>query len=169
MNPGSRSMMVTAGGVSAALALTALIAMPKWVAYNPTSSAALGFYRLTDPGPPKKGAEVLAQLPPYIARLASERRYLPIGVPVLKRIAADPGATVCRDGAIVTVDSVVAARALPRDRAGRPLPVWSGCRRLGPGEVFLLSGTDPAAFDGRYFGPVPAASIRAEAHPLWTW
>jgi conjugative transfer signal peptidase TraF len=161
--------MIAAFGVSAALALTGLVAMPKRFAYNPTSSAALGFYRLTDPGPPRLGAEVLAQLPPSVARLASERRYLPIGVPVLKRIAANPGATICRSGAIVTIDAVVAARALPHDRAGRPLAVWSGCRRLGPGEVFLLSGTDPAAFDGRYFGPVPATLIRAEAHPLWTW
>lgn len=168
MNHCGRSM-TTALGVSATLALTALVAMPKWVAYNPTSSAALGFYRLSDPGPPRKGVEVVAQLPPHVARLASERRYLPIGVPVLKRIAAVPGATVCRKGAIVTIDSVTVARALPRDRAGRPLPVWIGCRRLGPGEVFLLSGTDPAAFDGRYFGPVPATLIRAEAHALWTW
>ncbi len=169
MNPGGRSMMMTAGGVSAALVLTALVAMPKRFAYNRTSSAALGFYRLTDPGPPRVGAEVLAQLPPHVARLASERRYLPIGVPVLKRIAANPGATVCRNGAIVTIDAVVAARALPRDRVGRPLPVWNGCRRLGPDEVFLLSGTDPAAFDGRYFGPIPTTLIQAEARPLWIW
>lgn len=169
MNPGGKSMMMTAGGVSAALALTALVAMPERFAYNPTSSAALGFYRLTDPGPPKIGVQVVAQLPPHIAQLASERRYLPIGVPVLKRIAAHQGATVCRNGDIVTIDSVVTAQALPRDRAGRPLPVWSGCHRLGRGEVFLLSGADPAAFDGRYFGPVPATLIRAEAHPLWTW
>jgi conjugative transfer signal peptidase TraF len=169
MNPGGRSMMMTTCGISAALALTALISMPKWIAYNPTSSAALGFYRLSDPGPPRIGAQVLAQLPPHVARLASERRYLPTGVPVLKRIAADPGATVCRNGAIVTIDAVIAARALPRDRAGRPLPDWRGCHRLGPDEVFLLSGTDPAAFDGRYFGPVLTTLIQAEAHPLWTW
>lgn len=169
MTRGGNLVMTMAGSVSAALALTVLIAMPKWIAYNPTSSAPRGFYRLTNPGPPRIGAQVLASLPPAIAHLANGRRYLPPGVPVLKRIAAAPGATVCREGGIVTVDAVVVARALSRDRARRPLPVWYGCHRLDRGQVFLLSGRDPAAFDGRYFGPVSVTLIRAEAYPLWTW
>ena len=36
-------------------------------------------------------------------------------------------------------------------RPGRPLPSLP-CRRLEPGELFLLSVTNPASFDSRYFG-----------------
>jgi type IV secretory pathway protease TraF len=33
------------------------------------------------------------------------------------------------------------------------------CRRLEPGELFLLSVTNPASFDSRYFGPVSASAV----------
>ena len=38
---------------------------------------------------------------------------------------------------------------------------------LRPGEVFLMNPTVPDSLDGRYFGPLPAASIVARA-VLWT-
>ena len=43
------------------------------------------------------------------------------------------------------------AAALPADRLGRPLPSLQLCRRLEAGELFLLSVTNPASFDSRYF------------------
>jgi len=45
---------------------------------------------------------------------------LPIGVPMLKRVAALPGQTVCRDGRMITVDGTDLAETLDRDRRGRP-------------------------------------------------
>jgi type IV secretory pathway protease TraF len=50
---------------------------------------------------------------------------------------------------------------------GRPLPSWQQCRRLEPGELFLLSVTNPASFDSRYFGPVSASAVIGVAHPVW--
>ncbi|MQU24843.1 S26 family signal peptidase, partial [Pseudomonas helleri] len=38
---------------------------------------------------------------------------------------------------------------------------------LEPGELFLLSVTNPASFDSRYFGPVSASAVIGAAHPLW--
>ena len=35
------------------------------------------------------------------------------------------------------------------------------------GELFLLSVTNPASFDSRYFGPVSAASVIGVARPVW--
>ena len=56
---------------------------------------------------------------------------------------------------------------LPADRLGRPLPSWPQCRQLRPGELFLLSATNPASFDSRYFGPVSASAVIGAAHPIW--
>ncbi|WP_207948617.1 S26 family signal peptidase, partial [Pseudomonas aeruginosa] len=50
---------------------------------------------------------------------------------------------------------------------GRPLPSLQLCRRLEPGELFLLSVTNPASFDSRYFGPVSASAVIGVAHPVW--
>ena len=58
--------------------------------------------------------------------------------------------------------------ARDRDRRGRSLPVWKGCRTLRAGEVFLLNANVPDSFDGRYFGPVSATAITGRAEPLWT-
>ena len=56
---------------------------------------------------------------------------------------------------------------LPADRLGRELPSLQLCRRLEPGELFLLSVTNPASFDSRYFGPVSASTVIGVAHPVW--
>ena len=59
------------------------------------------------------------------------------------------------------------AAVLRADRLGRPLPSWRQCRRLRPGELFLLSRTNPASFDSRYFGPVSASAVIGVARPVW--
>jgi hypothetical protein len=55
------------------------------------------------------------------------------------------------------------------DGRGRPLSAWQQCRRLHDGELFLLSATNPASFDSRYFGPVAVSAVIGSAQPLWTW
>ena len=66
------------------------------------------------------------------------------------------------------VDATVMGKALERDRRGRPLPVWQGCRLIAEGQVFLMNRQSEDSLDGRYFGPLPATTIVGEAAPLWT-
>jgi len=68
---------------------------------------------------------------------------------------------------IVRIDGVPSAAVLPADRWGGPLPSWQQCRHLESGELFLLSVTNPASFDSRYFGPVSASAVIGVAQPVW--
>ena len=113
------------------------------------------------------GSIVLTTLPPDAAALAAQRGYLPARVPLLKRVGAVAPQEVCITGRVVRIDSVPSAAVLPADRWRRPLPSWQQCRRLEPGELFLLSVTNPASFDSRYFGPVSASAVIGVAHPVW--
>jgi conjugative transfer signal peptidase TraF len=168
MNRGGLAIMTTSLIATTSLALSGLGPMPTCVVYNPTASAPLGFYTVGPAQPLHAGDLVVSRLPKTAAALADRRLYVPASVPVVKTLAAAAGALVCRDGLAVTVDGRVIALARVRDHAGRPLPVWSGCRTLGPGQVLLLS-RHPASFDGRYFGPTSTALILGRARPLWTW
>ena len=102
-----------------------------------------------------------------LAALAAQRGYLPARVPLLKRVGAIAPQEVCITGRIVRIDGVPSAAVLPADRWGRPLPSWQQCRHLESGELFLLSVTNPASFDSRYFGPVSASAVIGIAHPVW--
>jgi conjugative transfer signal peptidase TraF len=135
--------------------------------WNASASAPIGLYRIDADAAPQIGDLVAIEPPPALAGFLAARGYLPRGVPLLKRVAALPGALVCRSGSFVTVDGAGAARALARDRANRPLPVWTGCRTVGRGEIFLLNAA-PDSLDGRYFGPLPSAGLIGAAHPLLT-
>ncbi len=64
--------------------------------------------------------------------------------------------------------SVTVGEARERDSRGRPLPSWQGCRVIAVGEAFLMNARSADSLDGRYFGPLPAASIVGRAAPLWT-
>jgi len=137
--------------------------------YNSSASAPLGFYRLVTGTSVARGDLVLAHLPQPAARLAADRRYLPISVPVAKRVAALDGDLVCARAGIVAINDRVVAHALPADSEGRSLTAWQGCRSLESGDVFLLMADVPASFDGRYFGPIPITAIIGRLVPLWTW
>ena len=89
-------------------------------------------------------------------------------MPLLKRVLGLPGQRVCRNGATITVDHVAMGDALERDRMGRDLPVWQGCRIIRDGELFLMNWDIRDSLDGRYFGPVLASSVIGRALPLWT-
>ena len=151
------------------LGLPALAKPAAYLIYNASASAPLGFYRLIFTDRLDHGDMVLAHIPESAARLAADRRYLPMSVPVVKRVAALAGDLVCADSGIVVINDHVSAETLLVDREGRPLPAWHGCRMLAPGEVFLLMEGVPASFDGRYFGPIPVTSIIGRLVPLWTW
>lgn len=160
----------------AALAWAAFLPDNMWplprLTYNPSDSVAVGWYRIDPrtaslPRPLSVDSIVLVPLPATAAALAAQRGYLPTRVPLLKRVGAVAPQHVCIVAGQVRIDGVPAAAVLPADRLGRSLPSLQLCRRLEPGELFLLSVTNPASFDSRYFGPVSASAVIGVAHPVW--
>lgn len=128
-----------------------------WLIYNASESAPVGFYlRLARPAAIGDFTLVTADSQPGIE--AAGRGLVPGGTPLVKRLAAGPDDRVCRRAAHVTINGRLVAAALGHDRAGRPLPVWSGCVRLRAGEVFLLQ-EHPRSFDGRYLGPTLVSDL----------
>ncbi|USP11879.1 S26 family signal peptidase [Aeromonas dhakensis] len=159
----------------AALAWAAFVQPLPRLIYNPSDSVPVGWYRVEPldhrPGSlPRSlsvGSIVLVPLPAEAAMLAAQRGYLPLRIPLLKRVGAVAPQHVCIVAGQVRIDGVLVAAVLPTDRLGRPLPSLRLCRRLEPGELFLLSVTNPASFDSRYFGPVRASNIIGVARPVW--
>jgi len=137
--------------------------------YNPSESAPRGWYAVRATTVVSDRRYVLVRLPPTVQQLAGQRGYLPMGVPLVKNVAASVGDEVCERDGLVQINGVAVAVALPRDGAGREMVAWSGCRRLGDGEVFLVSTTSGASFDSRYYGPMERDAVIGEAIPLWIW
>jgi conjugative transfer signal peptidase TraF len=137
--------------------------------WNASASAPIGLYRVLAEDRLAILDLVVVMPPDPLADFLEARSYLPRGVPLLKRIVGLPGQTVCRHDVTVLIDGAVIAVARENDRRGRPLPVWRGCRMISDGEVFLMNWLSADSLDGRYFGPLPAASIIGRAAPLWTF
>ena len=177
--PSRRRVRLVLAGLSAcglaALAWASFVPPLPRLIYNPSDSVAVGWYRVDPLGDAtgslphllSVGRIVLTTLPPEAAALAAQRGYLPARVPLLKRVGAVAPQHVCVFDALVWIDGVPVAAVRPADRLGRPLPSWPQCRQLRPGELFLLSATNPASFDSRYFGPVSASAVIGVAHPVW--
>ncbi|WP_306049895.1 S26 family signal peptidase [Oceaniradius stylonematis] len=160
------------------LAATALAAMgvaaastvetPTKLIWNATASAPVGFYTV-EPADWIEVPELVAVMPPEpLAAFMVEHGYVARGVPLLKRALGLPGQRVCRVGRTITVDGIEMGEALERDRIGRDLPVWQGCRVIGDGQLFLMNWEVRDSLDGRYFGPIRADSVIGRAVPLWT-
>jgi len=145
---------------------TAAVEMPTRIVWNASASVPIGLYAVRPDDRYRPGVIVLAQPPEPLAAFLTDGGYLPRDVPLLKRIEAVAGQTVCRHGRAVTVDGERRAEARDRDRLGRPLPVWSGCREIADGELFLLNVDAPGSLDGRYFGPIPVSNVVGRAVPL---
>ncbi|WP_314376325.1 S26 family signal peptidase [Sphingomonas paucimobilis] len=140
--------------------------LPRLV-WNASASAPIGLYAVSPGTAPGRGDMAIARLPAEARELAARRRYLPRNVPLVKRVAAVAGDTICAAGRMVTVNRKPVAARRVADAAGRSLPAWQGCIRLAPGMVFLLMTEAPDSFDGRYFGPTRARDVIGKATPLW--
>lgn len=136
--------------------------------WNASASLPLGLYSVEPPTTLALGDLVTVTPPEPLAQFVVARGYVGPGVPLLKRVAALPGTRVCREGTTITVAGQVLGEARGRDRLGRPLPVWQGCRVVGGDEVFLMNREAGDSLDGRYFGPLPLGSVTARIVPLWT-
>jgi conjugative transfer signal peptidase TraF len=161
------TLLLTAG--AAALVLSTIAAKPaKRYVWNVSGSVPVGLYRLLPAGDLSVTQLVAVQPPEPLATYLADQRYLPRGVPMIKRVLALPGQTVCRAGLTIAVDNIPAGEARERDSRGRPLPVWHGCRIVAAGEVFLMNAQSADSLDGRYFGVLPMSAIIGRAKPLWT-
>jgi conjugative transfer signal peptidase TraF len=150
-----------------AIGFSSLAAPPPRLIWNASASAPIGLYRLDPDAPVALGARVAYRPTPDQARLFAQRRYLPAGLPLLKPVAAVAPSRVCRHGDALSIDGRLVVQARRTDRAGRPLPTWSGCRSLTPDTVFLLATEAPDSLDGRYLGPVRRDRILGPVTPLW--
>ncbi|MFT8809424.1 S26 family signal peptidase [Gluconobacter sp.] len=159
-------LAATLTGIAIVTASASLHVAPRLL-WNETASVPVGLYRV-QPGSALHVGDITAiRLPDRLALLLSSRGYLPFGVPLLKPVAALPGQNVCRTKGSITIDGERAGGALASDHRGRPLPVWQGCHRLLPDEIFVMNPAEPRSLDGRYFGPLPAVSVIGRAIPVW--
>jgi conjugative transfer signal peptidase TraF len=141
---------------------------PRFV-WNASESVPIGLYSV-QPAPRIIVTDLVVALPPeQLAAFLAKGGYLPRGVPLIKRVTALPTQIVCRTDLTITVDGIEMGAAGERDRRGRLLPAWQGCRTLRQGEVFLMNWDEPASLDSRYFGPLPLTAIVGRAAPLWTF
>ena len=163
-----RRTVVLAGGIAAATLATLAVPVSRYAVWNASASVPTGLYAIRGKASLHVGERVAIEPPPELRRLLATRGYLPAGVPLLKRIAAVSGQRVCRFGHGVTIDGDFAGVARSRDRLGRPLPAWFGCRMLRTGELFVMNPAAPDSFDGRYFGVLRLADVIGRATPVWT-
>ena len=160
-------ILLTTSAATIGIALTAFIDVPTKLLWNASASVPLGLYTITPVDHLKVGDHVAIDPPEPLAEFLAARGYLPRGVPLLKTVAALPGQRVCRIDGKIIVDGNAIGEAREHDLLGRELPVWQGCRRIAPGDVFLMNAAVSDSFDGRYFGPISATAILGQAHPLW--
>lgn len=153
---------------------TALIVLPALgkpdirFIWNASASVPIGLYRIV-PADQIKVTDLAVVMPPDdLATFLETRGYLPRGVPLIKRVLALGGTTVCRSGSAIVAYGMSYGEVRLEDTRGRPLPVWQGCRQLSDGEAFFMNWDSPDSFDSRYFGPLTLSTVVGRAIPLWT-
>lgn len=151
-----------------------LVAAPVWSGHAPrfiwnaSASLPVGLYRIT-PATGIAVTDIAVVMPPDgLATFLDARGYLPRGLPLLKRVLALGGRTVCRHGNDIYAYGARYGQARTQDTNGRPLPVWQGCRTLRDDEAFLMNWDAADSFDGRYVGPLSVTTIVGRAVPVWT-
>jgi conjugative transfer signal peptidase TraF len=140
---------------------------PRYI-WNASNSVPIGLYHVQPAARLIVTDLVAVQPPDLLAAFLDLNGYLPLGVPMLKRVLALPGQTVCRNALTITIDGIDVGEARERDGRGRPLPAWRGCRLIADGDIFVMNWQSADSLDGRYFGPLPASAVIGRAVPVWT-
>ena len=161
--------------VGITLASIALSTLPIWMnfstklVYNPSASVAIGYYWVSELGANsvlKIGSHVVIPTPITYRLMAAKRHYLPINVPLIKKVVAISGDEICRQHQTVFINGKPVAVALIADKKGRRLPSWIGCFVLKNDEFFALMDAKDS-FDGRYFGALRTENIIGTATFIW--
>tara|TARA_R110002072_G_scaffold19100_30_gene71211 strand:- start:11930 stop:12442 length:513 start_codon:yes stop_codon:yes gene_type:complete len=160
-----KTLAVGAVGLSL-IVVSAFVRFTPMLIWNASASVPIGFYAVQPLNTPAVGDLVVLEPPTPLGDWLLARGYLGADVPLIKHVAALPGQRVCRIGVTVSIDGVTVARAKPRDRFKRPLPVWQGCMQLTDDEIFFLNPDTEASLDGRYFGPLSRETIIGRAVPI---
>lgn len=153
---------------SITLGTLAFVEPPKVLIWNASASAPIGLYAVRQADDIEVADLLAVATPPLIAEFMADRGYLPIGVPMMKRVLALPGQTVCRHGLDIIAYGSTVGHAREHDKSGRKMPVWQGCRRIGDDELFLMNFDIPDSVDGRYFGPLSRRFVIGRALPVFT-
>jgi conjugative transfer signal peptidase TraF len=159
----SRAKTLILAGVLAGIGL-AVFRPHDLILYNPSDSIPKGFY-VRDGSELARGSVVTIRSIHAAPDYAAKRNFADAGDRFLKRIAAMEGDTVCAEGSSVAVNGKPIAERVDVGAVGDPLPSWSGCVTLSPGQVFLL-GDHPGSFDGRYWGISESADLVGPWRPL---
>ena len=125
-----RLMMLTVTiGVAAALIATIVLEPLPLYIWNASASVPIGLYRLR-PADQFQVTELVAVQPPEpLATFLDLNGYLPIGVPMLKRVLALPGQSVCRTGLTISVDDVAVGEAKDHDATRQAAAEMAGLPR----------------------------------------
>lgn len=152
-----------------AVAIGATLAAPPAprLVWNASASAPIGLYGVSPGSSIARGVTVIAWTPMRYRHLAAVRRYVPENVPLVKQVAGMAGDRICALGNTITLNGHAVAKRRAVDAAGRLMPRWQGCFRLGQHQLFLLMAEVPGSFDGRYFGPTDKADVVGPASALW--
>ena len=164
----ARCATIFTASVATVLLLSTIGGAPPRYIWNASNSVPLGLYRLQGVSTFAVTELVAIQPPDLLAAYLDLNGYLPLGVPMLKRVLALPGQTVCRNGLTIAVDGIDVGQARERDGRGRSLPLWHGCRVIADGDVFVMNWQSADSLDSRYFGPIPASAVIGTAVPVWT-
>ncbi len=168
MTTRNRTLAMTIGAIVILAGTIVAKPFPIYI-WNSSESVPLGLYRLRTASNYYVAELVAVQPREPLATYLDRNGYLPAGVPMLKRVLALPGQTICRNGTTITVDGIEMGEARERDSRGRTLPVWEGCDIVEDGKLFLMNWQAADSFDGRYFGMTPATAVIGRVLPVWTW
>lgn len=137
--------------------------------YNGSPSAPKGFYKTVSAAEPLTvGQYVIIPVPAAVRDLVYGRGWLKDGTPMLKQVGAVEGDRVTITDAGIYINDRYFGPVFTEDSEGLPVPQLRGSFVILPGEFLPLNPYE-RSFDGRYFGPVPIASVENAVEPLWTY
>ncbi len=119
-----RSILVASTMALALIGASTALRNHPIVIWNASTSVPIGFYAVTPIFQPTVGDLVAVRAPAPLEAWLVENGYLGRETPLLKPLAAEPGAEVCRDGLAVRINGRRVAEARKRDLLGRTIKPW---------------------------------------------